>query len=705
MPSDHFPHVVWAPSRTKEPDQPDAKENVNMWRVNATRSVSVILIVGVLASLVQATPIEPNQAAAPITDIYFGQTAPGETPVLFAPQILNAVSPWVEATELSPDGTMFFVGVGDASYSSARLKYSKFENGAWTPFVDAPFISNFDFSHEAVFSPGGDTVTFTARSGSSANDLWVVQYSAGAWGTPVALPAPINSSAKEWRGSRSDDGTFYFGSTRAIANNNQIFRAYTDSTHTLVAEKLGTPINNGTYEGDPCVAPDGHFLIFYSGRSGGSTDLYVSFKTNTGAWGKPINLGAGFNSGYDEYGAHLSHNGKYLFFTRHTTSGNQIYWVSISAVEKLAVPTVPSLQMVGYSITESAGNHDGRAQAGETITISTTIRNAGSDATGITGTLSTEDPFVSIGTENTVYPALAWKAQGASATPFTITVDPGCPDPHIAILSLETNSATGGGFIDTILLYIGDQSGFDDDMESGMGLWKHKGVSSGYGDQWHLETSQAHTLSTSWKLGGAGLANYADKCDGGLVSPPVLLPEKGKLTFWHRLDAEQKDEFSGYDGAIVMISNGIGQWTSLTPSGGYPLALSSGTALPAGTRCFSGSTDWVNTEFDLTLYSGVHQFMFRFVSDMAVTGEGWYIDDVRVSGCCQSLSGNVDCDPGNGTDISDLAALIDYLYISFNPPCCRASANVDGLAGIDISDLTALIDYLYISFTPPSACQ
>jgi PKD repeat protein len=77
-----------------------------------------------------------------------------------------------------------------------------------------------------------------------------------------------------------------------------------------------------------------------------------------------------------------------------------------------------------------------------------------------------------------------------------------------------------------------------------------------------------------------------------------------------------------------------------------------------------------------------------------------------VGGCCMNLTGNVDCDPADGTDISDLTALIDNLYISLAPLCCTEEANVDGdpAGGIDISDLTALIDYLYISFTPPAPC-
>jgi len=73
--------------------------------------------------------------------------------------------------------------------------------------------------------------------------------------------------------------------------------------------------------------------------------------------------------------------------------------------------------------------------------------------------------------------------------------------------------------------------------------------------------------------------------------------------------------------------------------------------------------------------------------------------------CCNGLSGNVDCDPDEQVDISDLTRLIDYLYVSFLPLCCVDEANIDGEAGVDISDLSALIDNLYITFTPIRQCQ
>ena len=289
---------------------------------------SALLLLPTITSSGQ-TSVKPE----PMDGYYFGQTLPGETPVLFAPDVLGPVSKWVEATELSPDGSLFFLAVGDSAYSSAKLYYSKRVNDAWTPFVEPPFLSGFTFSHEPVFSPDGTTLTFTGRKGTGTLDLWTVKHSAQGWETPVAMPSPINSSAKEYRGSYATDGVFLFGSSRSGMM--QIYKATTDTSQVPAVELVGPPISTKSFEGDPCVAPDGRFLIFYSARDGKSSDLYVSFRNKTGEWGMPINLGDTFNTAADEYGAHLSCDGKILFFARHTSTGNSIYWVASSAIEKL----------------------------------------------------------------------------------------------------------------------------------------------------------------------------------------------------------------------------------------------------------------------------------------------------------------------------------------------------------------------------------
>jgi hypothetical protein len=63
--------------------------------------------------------------------------------------------------------------------------------------------------------------------------------------------------------------------------------------------------------------------------------------------------------------------------------------------------------------------------------------------------------------------------------------------------------------------------------------------------------------------------------------------------------------------------------------------------------------------------------------------------------CCQGITGNVDGDSQEITDIGDLTYLIVYLYLGGPEPLCPAEANADGEGPIDIGDLTHLINYLY----------
>lgn len=70
------------------------------------------------------------------------------------------------------------------------------------------------------------------------------------------------------------------------------------------------------------------------------------------------------------------------------------------------------------------------------------------------------------------------------------------------------------------------------------------------------------------------------------------------------------------------------------------------------------------------------------------------------------ICGNVDGDPAGGVDISDLSALVDYLYVSLTVPPGLGSANIDDSPdhNVDISDLSALVTYLFLG-GPIPICQ
>ncbi|MBU0984692.1 MAG: VCBS repeat-containing protein [candidate division Zixibacteria bacterium] len=68
-------------------------------------------------------------------------------------------------------------------------------------------------------------------------------------------------------------------------------------------------------------------------------------------------------------------------------------------------------------------------------------------------------------------------------------------------------------------------------------------------------------------------------------------------------------------------------------------------------------------------------------------------------GSCGNLDGSTD----GVVDIADITRLIEFLFITFEPPAYAEHANIDGSADgvVDVGDLTDLIGYLFLSGPPP----
>jgi PKD repeat protein len=63
--------------------------------------------------------------------------------------------------------------------------------------------------------------------------------------------------------------------------------------------------------------------------------------------------------------------------------------------------------------------------------------------------------------------------------------------------------------------------------------------------------------------------------------------------------------------------------------------------------------------------------------------------------CCVGVTGNIDGDPDELVNVSDLTRFVDYLFVSGEDLPCPAEADVDGDGNINLSDLTRLIAYLF----------
>ncbi|MBN2564169.1 MAG: T9SS type A sorting domain-containing protein [Candidatus Eisenbacteria bacterium] len=326
-------------------------------------------------------------------------------------------------------------------------------------------------------------------------------------------------------------------------------------------------------------------------------------------------------------------DGEVISFTLTMSDATRATWESNFNL----IVHAPDLAYEDHVVTDPqyGGNENGCPEPAEVISISVTLENTGTGvATGVTGTLTSSDPYVYVGGDEA---SVVFMNPDGSATlqpDFTVTILPSAPVDHDIVFDLDISadwgySSSGQFTVRTV------SSSFADDIESGVGLWTHSSVTGGFQDQWHVETYRYHSSGHSWKFGGSGSAGYTDSCDGALVMKPVCVGTDGSMTFWHSMYAEEESSTSAWDCGLVEIStDGGATWNVLYPNGGYSHYKNSNTAnpLPEGTPCWSGSFGWRQETFDLSSYeNSLIQIRFRFASDGYVTEEGWYVDDINLT--------------------------------------------------------------------------
>lgn len=100
-------------------------------------------------------------------------------------------------------------------------------------------------------------------------------------------------------------------------------------------------INSGTWLAHPFIAPDESYIMWDGRKDGGfgSSDIYISFRQQDGAWGRAMNLGDEVNTDAWEAEARVTPDGKFLFFNRNVGSDNyenvDIFWVDAQIIENL----------------------------------------------------------------------------------------------------------------------------------------------------------------------------------------------------------------------------------------------------------------------------------------------------------------------------------------------------------------------------------
>jgi hypothetical protein len=274
---------------------------------------------------------------------YLGQKPPGMIPELFAPGIISTNSYEHSAPSFSSDGSIVLWTVVDKDYRGSIFEM-KYHEGKWSKPYRPSFADSTADDYYPSFSSDGKKLYFSSRrdvpSGYPTGTdirIWEVERNQNSWGKVAPFDTVI-SKGHEYGHSITKMGTVYFSgdpSGRTSMNISQAAKAnggYSESV------RLPYTVNGTGYEDGPFISPDETFLIFESDRPegiNGSLDLYITFKSEDGAWSIPINMGPKINSVFGERFARLSPDGNYLFFGS-TRAGNfDIYWIDARIIEEL----------------------------------------------------------------------------------------------------------------------------------------------------------------------------------------------------------------------------------------------------------------------------------------------------------------------------------------------------------------------------------
>lgn len=115
----------------------------------------------------------------------------------------------------------------------------------------------------------------------------------------------------------------------------------------------------------------------------------------------------------------------------------------LDAVQALSSINGPYILLTDYTINDQSGNNNGQLDPGETANITVVLKNIGTeDALNIIGTLTTEDPSITVVTTNPQDFGDLLMNQTGEAT-FTLMADEDIPAGHVATLALNYTGDNG----------------------------------------------------------------------------------------------------------------------------------------------------------------------------------------------------------------------------------------------------------------------
>ncbi len=314
--------------------------------------------------------------------------------------------------------------------------------------------------------------------------------------------------------------------------------------------------------------------------------------------------GGTFDWAYAEDKGHA----KIFSFSNEIGSGSDGFWPAESRREPLFQeniwPHIYLMRVAGAFVVPHTPIVVADAKSinpGDSGTLEFTIENQSvfEAVTNLDLTIRTDDPWIQLGEATRTIASLGTLSSvSLIGDPIPITVDAACPSGHLVTFTVTVHMPAGDLTYPMTFTVGSPVVLFSDDMESGLGNWTTTG-------QWNLTGSSYHSASNSLTDSPGG--DYPDQSSTSATLNGTF--QATGLSFWHKYSIEL-----GYDYGKVQISADGGPWTTL---GAY-----TGTALI-----------WEQINVDLSDFAGQDiALRFAMETDYSVTDDGWYIDDVVLTG-------------------------------------------------------------------------
>ncbi len=269
---------------------------------------SMLVVFFLIAVGTQAQPI-------PKDSLYLGQSVPGNDPKAFNLE----VSPGTFAAEriaISKDGKEIFYSEVKSYYpvTGAKIRCYKFFDNKWTDSIVL-----FDGFMGPALSITGDTL-FIERE---PHMYFSIRENSG-W----SVPRPIFSSIESAHYLQvTNKGNYYISAKSASSVGASDWSKIQITGKDTVAKSLGFPINRVIDDLDFFIAKDESYMITCP-----QGPICISYPNGKEGWFNGRYLNNKINFGISGWGAYVSPDGKYLFYTTGTKmdySDVHVYWVSM----------------------------------------------------------------------------------------------------------------------------------------------------------------------------------------------------------------------------------------------------------------------------------------------------------------------------------------------------------------------------------------